>query len=133
MNKYKFNFFQKEWLKALKSGKYQKGKCKLAKIQNNVTKYCCLGVACEVFNDKIASNLKVKKLKKLEDNRFSNRIFTYDGDCDYLPNRVYKKLKLNDCEGDFGESTLVSLNDSDETHKEIAQFIENNPEKVFIK
>lgn len=30
---------------ALESGKYQQGKCAL----NNRGKYCCLGVACEIF------------------------------------------------------------------------------------
>lgn len=38
---------KKQWLDALRSGKYAQGKSKLKNVSNG--EYCCLGVLCEVM------------------------------------------------------------------------------------
>lgn len=39
----------KEWVAALRSGKYIQGRGRLACVDNGVVKHCCLGVGCEVL------------------------------------------------------------------------------------
>lgn len=39
----------REWVEALHSGKYEQGSGKLIKIQGDSYLYCCLGVACEIY------------------------------------------------------------------------------------
>jgi hypothetical protein len=45
---------QKDWIKALLSGKYKQAKGQLRKLdsRDNVKGYCCLGVACDIINPK---------------------------------------------------------------------------------
>ena len=38
--------FKKKWVKALRSGKYKQGRCRLYNPETD--SYCCLGVACRV-------------------------------------------------------------------------------------
>lgn len=38
----------KRWVKALRSGKYKQGRGKLRRVEDEVTKHCCLGVLCEL-------------------------------------------------------------------------------------
>lgn len=38
-----------DWLNALKSGKYNKGRFSLKRVNDNVIQHCCLGVLCEVI------------------------------------------------------------------------------------
>ena len=40
--------FKKKWVKALRSGRYNQGKCWLYTKEYDVPQYCCLGVACRV-------------------------------------------------------------------------------------
>ena len=43
--KFKLGKIQKQWVKALESGKFEQGKSALC-YEN---KYCCLGVLCEII------------------------------------------------------------------------------------
>ncbi len=122
--KYKFTPFQKAWINALIAQKYKKGRGRLTQVlKNGSLKCCCLGVACE-----LAPKFGVKlKVEVIEDRK------QYNGHSGLLSTGIVKILKLRDSEGLFGErESLVSLNDNDrKTHKQIGEFILNNPDKVF--
>ena len=45
-----------KWLEALESGKYVHGTGQLAKIENGITKHCCLGVFCELYPEELPHN-----------------------------------------------------------------------------
>ena len=82
-------FFDR-WIEALKSGKYKQGYGQL-RAKN---KYCCLGVACEVFNgmcaDGVGGLTKKDKLKKV---KATNKVdYTYDGDLLGVPPTMEAKL-----------------------------------------
>lgn len=49
--------FKSKWVKALRSGKYKQGDGYLfQKIDSGETKYCCLGVACDVMGIKVRAS-----------------------------------------------------------------------------
>lgn len=152
--KYKLNSFQEAWLKALESGKYKQATGSLAiKKEGKLTfSYCCLGVACEVFNEKMpkTQQLDVNKEREYQDESFKDSEIevSYDGATADLPEKVLNKLKLN---GEMGElhtpiankgrkrvntdeqevGSLADMNDSGYSHKQIARFIRAHPEQVF--
>lgn len=39
----------REWVNALRSGKYKQGR---SYLRNNADEYCCLGVACDIYDPK---------------------------------------------------------------------------------
>jgi hypothetical protein len=113
--KFKLGPKQKKWLKALKSGEYKQ--CK-ATLCNGNGGYCCLGVANEVLS-------------------------LGESETEIL-NNTYEDLGLHSAYGDIddgykfprGKKTyfeLTDMNDNGITHAKIAEFIEQNPEKVFTK
>lgn len=110
----------KAWVRALRSGKYKKGKCTLRPTTNT---YCCLGVACDLY----AKAHKAKEPGYLE--------VAY---LEALPNKVRKWLGLSDPEGEFvdekGETEhLSNLNDNTNySFKDIADVIESRPKGLFI-
>jgi hypothetical protein len=114
---------QKEWLKALRSGRYKQATSALC---NNDGAYCCLGVAARVCGIPKAKLIGVGDL----------------GDRDYLE-KAKNALRLRDSSGrlvkphkthEFSEYThLTSLNDNAKlSFKEIADLIEKDPENVFL-
>jgi hypothetical protein len=42
-----------EWVAALRSGRYKQGEGYLAKRERGEMKFCCLGVACDLFSDRV--------------------------------------------------------------------------------
>ena len=59
--------FKAKWLKALKSGKYRKGKNRLKDAEGG---FCCLGVACAMtgmtsFGDKVVISESYRKVPKI--------------------------------------------------------------------
>lgn len=135
--KYKFNAFQSAWLKALESGKYKQATHSLCAVNvSNKLSYCCLGVACEVWNNKIVPKHHKRKLTKEPSTNgslvnFSS--FKYDGERTGLPDNIFKELKLHSCLGQIPITglTLAEMNDRGKTHLEIAEYIRNNPKEVF--
>lgn len=112
--KFKLGPKQKQWIKALKSGKYKQCKSELC----NGVGYCCLGVANEIFG-----------LKETNDQSLEN---------------TYEKLGLYNDIGELDTSykfprggtiylDLAQMNDNNVGFKKIAEFIEKNPELVFNK
>ena len=133
MKKYKFNKFQLAWIKALKSGKYRKGYGGLCLItKQNHKNYCCLGVACDIFNKKISNSLVSNK---------EDGLITFDSESFRLPTSLLNKLKLRDSSGKLLMSvksnqhicsSLTELNDMEKwSHKKIGEYIYNNPTNVF--
>jgi hypothetical protein len=110
---------QKEWLKALRSGRYKQTKEELC--NENTGGYCFLGVAARVCG------IPKKKLIGIGDLE----------DADYL-HSVTKNMRLRNGLGAFkvirlNTPSLICMNDSDElSFDEIADYIEQNPENVFL-
>ena len=57
MNKLHKKRIQK-WVDALKSGEYKQGQSRLRNIEN---KYCCLGVACDIYEKQTKQKLSTRK------------------------------------------------------------------------
>jgi hypothetical protein len=123
---YEFNNFQKRWLAALRSGRYEQGKGFLQKGNQ----YCCLGVACDIFADRF-------DISKIKD----GDITLYNHSRQRLPPQLIAALGLRDAIGMFSGpiqygdcvlQALAGMNDSGKfTFAEIADFIEQHPTTVF--
>lgn len=96
---------KKAWVKALRSGKYAQGCGSLKKNEDGGTKYCCLGVLCDI---------KAKQTKKA----FAT----------YARGNVCLKASFRDRIGmveNSEEDVLISMNDDHvNSFQEIADFIE---------
>ena len=111
------------WIEALRFGGYAQGK----EVLSRDNKFCCLGVACEIF--KATLDLEVSPASG------SNTI-TYNGVYGTAPFRVIEHLGLY---GDVGDarpasdgSPLAHLNDeSGYSFLEIADLIEDDPSVYF--
>ncbi len=92
---------KKQWLEALRSGKYKQGKDSLIKETNDGFSYCCLGVlqaitGLEVDNsglltDKKAANTCVKGLSLME----QGKLATFNDDdksFDWIANWIDKNI-----------------------------------------
>lgn len=113
---------KKKWVKALRSGKYEKGEGALRDYND---KYCCLGVACEIFG------IEAKKVAPSGDGGYESG-YQYDLSLGLLPDVLQERLGLTS-EGNLPKSvllnglalkSLVSLNDSGASFKRIASVIE---------
>jgi hypothetical protein len=124
MKVYKFTELQEKWLQALESGEYEQTQDELCQGG----KYCCLGVATHVFNPDHQA-LKDNGWFRKSDPRNATKT---------APPDVRDALKLTDEHGTFLAEfeyceSLVAMNDSSEfTFKDIAKFIRENPDAVFI-
>jgi len=108
---------QKLWLEALESGEYKQTTGWLYRKGS----YCCLGVACKLYNEENNKKVRYRKHAHLES----------------LP-MVKKWLGLNSDEGTLGDipkvqaESLATLNDHGSSFKDIAKIVRANPDKVFI-
>ncbi len=87
------------WLiEALRSGNYTQGRGKLAQWRDGEKgfKYCCLGVACELYQRHVGG-LSIDTIKDGEEK-------IYDREHSHLPEKVRKWLGFKDCGGEFVES-----------------------------
>lgn len=111
---------QEKWLTALESGQYEQGLRYLCR--NN--KYCCLGVACDIFN----ISFEVEEC-------IDNIIKTYNKQQNSAPPDIVNALNLHDCLGSKNGvddiDGLARLNDRTYTFKEIAAIIRENPSDYF--
>ncbi len=117
----------KKWVKALKSGEFKQTKHRLCRIDKdgNILGHCCLGVACELYQEEVG-NLEFKAIEKCES-------MIIDGHSGDLPCHVKKWLGLTECNGHFGEymQSLSGHNDSGRSFSEIADLIESEPKGLF--
>ena len=109
-----------KWVAALRSGEYEQGYEYLKTVEpNGDTKYCCLGVLCQIQGLEWGPSRKGNHptIRPVSNN--------YDGDGDecVLPNSVKLKLGLTEDQ----QNELIEKND---THAEpfsvIANYIEEN-------
>lgn len=103
----------KLWHDELVSGDWEQGQLFLSKNG----KYCCLGVACELYQREIGG-LRVTSHIDGEDNLEYKKYNHQDG-C--IPTEVYRWLGLN-----VETQHLARLNDSGRCFKEIAGYIRDN-------
>jgi len=118
----------REWVAALRSGKYAQGESYLARrIGDEDARYCCLGVACEIF----AERLDVPRDETVSMD--GSVVVTYGGHTQWLPLSVRKLLgtdsepngKIFDRMGNFNTVSVVTMNDSGQyTFDEIANALE---------
>lgn len=109
----------KLWLRALRSGKYKQTR----EYLHTDSGYCCLGVACEIYNKTHKSKVNYKG--PLDEESLNDPKVAI----------VARWLGLEEGTGQFmGEtnhSSLADLNDKGQSFKEIADLIESNPKKLF--
>jgi hypothetical protein len=113
----------KAWVRALRSGRYKQGK---AYLHARGGKYCCLGVACDLYKQQVLKTTKNPEYLKV------NEGIT-------LPAEVQEWLGLSHHEGEFFDASehdtkyLTGLNDKGTSFKEIAKVIASEPEGLFVE
>lgn len=104
---------KKDWVKALRSGKYKQG-FKALKIED---RFCCLGVLCDLHLQKHGAKWEKKESTNYEE---------YLGGDVSLPKEVVEWAKLSKDEFAIDIDALIGKNDKGESFEEIANLIENN-------
>lgn len=124
MSKPKLNPNARKWVRALRSGKYRQCKGALEKVDKDGSKFCCLGVACDLFN-RDTSN---EKLERTVIDGEAN----YDENAALLPDPVRAWLSLDSNAGHFEHKhSLADKNDRGTRFSTIADIIESQPEGLF--
>lgn len=108
----------KKWVAELRSGKYQQAKGRLQSDNG----YCCLGVACELYEKTTGYTLKRYDGSK----RFKGT--SLHGD--YIQVRTW--LGLSGGLGEFEDDSLAAVNDSGVDFSHLSDLIESEPEGLFI-
>ena len=115
----------KAWVAALRSGEFKQAKQSLH-LKDEVAgdSFCCLGVACKMFDDDNPGALRISR---------NHGTMEYDSWGSILPYAVQQWLGLGDTTGGFdrGNKSLASQNDSGKSFAEIADIIESEPEGLF--
>ena len=131
----------KLWIKALRSGKYNQTKGALRRPDGSNDKgvsFCCLGVACDLYIKRVPKKNRDKMWKAdLTDDNVTGGCFRFKKSWSSLPDQVIKWLGLNYASGSYGitgTNSLVSDNDdNNKSFSEIADIIESQPERLFVK
>lgn len=108
-----------KWLKALRSGEYEQGAYFLKINREGEAFYCCLGVLCDLYR---------KETGKRWD-KPSDEYPTFMREISALPKKVMKWAGIKEQSGFFAyrsgkTDSLVRLNDSRKSFKQIANIIE---------
>lgn len=119
--------FRDKWITALRSGRYKQTTGYLKDEHG----YCCLGVACNIYNKHFDNKVKMVKY---------GSIFRFDTEEEILPCKVQKALSLASQNGAYKSDKLVASqlkslavdNDDGVSFKEIADIIESAPEGLFV-
>lgn len=128
----------KLWLDALRSGEYEQGEGALHALAAGECpdQFCCLGVACKVFDDANPGVLIISPSA-------TSRHLKYDSELGFLPERVIEWLGLaeGNSNGMYYMSpeeraaeeymSLINLNDTGASFEEIADVIESEPIGMF--
>lgn len=115
---------RKLFAEALRSGKYKQGRFALKRSDDGETwSYCCLGVACELYNE------VVKPLETDVIGSGDYRKTTFDTCTGVMPRQVSKWLQMDNIgrfDTPIGVCTLTSENDhAGKTFEQIADIIES--------
>jgi len=113
------------WVKALRSDDYKQVQGYLTKREGNTNSFCCLGVLCDIMQ----KQTKELKVETMYDH------YKYNGHGSNLPVEVRKWSGMTSSDGGFTsnvdlEETLMTLNDTGKTFKEIADLIEKYYEQL---
>lgn len=97
-------------------------------------KFCCLGQLCDLLLER-----EVEEVSR-EDSEYD--LYTYEGETEELPKSVVKFMGFRDTLGELSEKYVVdeankfgclaTMNDGGVSWSDIAKFIRENPEKVFV-
>lgn len=102
--------FKQKWIYSLRSGKYTQGQQALRRKDE----FCCLGVACDIYDDSKWEKEDGKLYNYLSDGR------SYGAE---LPHEIAEEIELSEDDQDH----LVGLNDGlCYNFREIADWIESN-------
>lgn len=131
---------QQKWIDALRSGDYKQGKGTLkSRNKEGEVCYCCLGVAQELFEPE-SNRIQLQNPYGSTSGIMLSRLSTPSY-------KIQALLNLKDTVGQVDHSKPIDrrfpfytlaeandgINDIPRTFKEIADFIENNPEAVFTE
>ena len=126
---------RKLWVSALKGGYYKQTVGYLHTKKDGQDKFCCLGVACELYKE-LEGNINCE-----EQQNEDQTVIGYGPLEGYISTQILPPLVQNwlGLESDAGifqgnelENSLVDLNDSGFSFKEIADVIEKEPEGLCI-
>jgi hypothetical protein len=131
-----------KWVKALRSKRYTQGRGALkVKTQNGVTKHCCLGVLCDLYQNEHERKIPVSKrtTKRGENVPANLTVFgfksrdVFNPEEGSLPDNVRRWAGIGSEDGYFGhevaikqETTLIALNDNGMSFSKIADVIEEH-------
>lgn len=124
MNKEQQKKNREKWVAALRSGEYKQTH---GVLKNSDNRYCCLGVACEIFSKENEGGFEY----------IHGEFYFKSGDEERVgspPTNVVKYFGLISEFGIWGEGdgeSLVGMNDNGKSFEEIAQIIEEEPEGLF--
>lgn len=136
-----------KWVKALRGKKYKQGRSVLKKKdKKGVTRHCCLGVLCELYQQFRRENDQNPLPVKIEDAndyhcemKKGERVFHFGDETTHLPDRVMRwaGISTSDCEfdgeelvGDAPYYDLVAMNDQGSTFKRLADVIEKHQKEL---
>lgn len=127
---------RRAWVQALRSGRYEQGKGRL----NKDGKFCCLGVACELYIEDGGQLERVAEHPVLNDSATGYREpGTKPVDAALPPRPVTEWLGLNMASGTYGTDdvwnstrSLAGDNDCGDTFEQIADTIESEPAGLFV-
>ena len=109
-----------KWIDALRSGEYTKTEG----VLQNPKGFCCLGVACKVYEQETGNKLPVNEF-----GTFIEDTLIRDYKC------VREWIGLSSGNGGFeetgGDNSLTELNDQGKSFSEIAGIIESQPVGLF--
>ncbi|QDP56460.1 MAG: hypothetical protein Tp152SUR00d2C52646391_56 [Prokaryotic dsDNA virus sp.] len=110
---------QKKWIAALRSGEYIQG---YHALQRPSGAFCCLGVACKVYEKNTDKNLATGPHSIIE------------GGSLYAQKEVMHWVGLRTGKGEpMNEGlSLIDLNDRGTSFNGIANILENSPEEYFV-
>ena len=135
----------KMWVSALRSGVYVQARGSLrVESQELGTKFCCLGVACDLYSKSVGEGSWTEE--GWFELRNSHGLDTNGSDV-FLPEDVMEWLGLSHVQGKFfnrvetsgglltglkEDNSLTDMNDNDSTFEDIAKIIEEEPRGLFI-
>lgn len=124
---------KKMWTAALRSGKYDQGKSALALVDETNTKYCCLGVLCELAVD--AGVIGAGAILQNGGNSSGTMAYGAGRDTSTLPDEVIQWAEIGDGvyssnpyveKANGQKNSLATINDRGTSFEEIADLIEEN-------
>lgn len=125
---------QKKWVEALRSGEYRQGE---GYLQDHEGKFCCLGVACEIFSleyhhsDSFLPSEAIPRLKLRDEAGDIFSSLAVEELEKYLVTEEDKRIYRNACEDGYAYTDLAQINDNGYSFKMIANIIENESERIF--